>query len=550
MKKTLAIVLALVMILGTVLTGCGSKQTNAAPTNAPENNNAPTIPSHAPSEPVVLEGKEAEFAEGQAHKGGKLTMGVTAAAAGEFFSPYKQGQLIMYGWAVYEPLAWMYDDGTWEPCLAESWERDDENFTLTVHLRQDVKFSGGEPMTADDVVFSHAKRLEYGTASTIVNPTSIEKVDDYTVKFTWPSFSLNYEIWVLGQYIYSASKFEEKGLDWMLNNMYGTGPYVMDEFVPDVHIQFSRNANYWRDITPPYDEIEWILYADENTVLAAFLNGEIGRTTAANDADRAMLAAAGYEEVVPGTAAEMQNLIIPLSTDESDPFYDVNVRRAVYLHGIDWDSMASTVGGVTGFHTDALGATGMAYYKPSIEQSEYNLELAKQELADAGYPDGFKTKIYSFAPGTMAIFLQAELAKLGIEAEIETLDYSVVQSEYISSKSATTGLCCWALSNPATNQLDRFIKHMNYTATCGGSSVWTDEIKALWDVTPASKTLEEQNENLYNYVERYVITDCQIWPAYNTVSGYYYATWVCFGDHANTGAAGSGYNPFYIWNIG
>lgn len=138
--------------------------------------------------------------------------------------------------------------------------------------------------------------------------------------------------------------------------------------------------------------------------------------------------------------------------------------------------------------------TGMSYYKPEIEQSEYNLELAKQELADAGYPNGFSTKIYANEmSNTMATFLQAELKKLNIEAEIENVDYTVIQGEYLSSKAATTGICCWGLMNPPTIQLDRFIKHMNYTATLGGSAIWTDEIKALWDATPTAMTQEEQD---------------------------------------------------------
>lgn len=195
--------------------------------------------------------------------------------------------------------------------------------------------------------------------------------------------------------------------------------------------------------------------------------------------------------------------------------------------------------------------TGMSYYKSEIEQSEYNLELAKQELADAGYPNGFSTKIYANEmSNTMATFLQAELKKLNIEAEIENVDYTVIQGEYLSGKAATTGICCWGLMNPPTIQLDRFIKHMNYTATLGGSAIWTDEIKALWDATPTAMTQEEQDANLYAYVERYVLEDCQIWPAYNTVSGYYYANWVEFGDYANASSGGSGYNPFYIWNVG
>ena len=136
MKKVLALMLAMALVLGAALSGCGSSGEEVTSTTAAaaEENTQSTQTADN------LTGMEAEFAEGQAHKGGKLTMGATDA--GEFFSPYKQGTLVTYGWAVYEPLAWLSSDGTWTPCLAESWERDDENFTLTVHLRKDVTFSG------------------------------------------------------------------------------------------------------------------------------------------------------------------------------------------------------------------------------------------------------------------------------------------------------------------------------------------------------------------------------------------------------------------------
>ena len=149
--------------------------------------------------------------------------------------------------------------------------------------------------------------------------------------------------------------------------------------------------------------------------------------------------------------------------------------------------------------------TGMSYYKPEIEQSEYTIRISIG-IGQAGtggcrISNGFSTKIYANEmSNTMATFLQAELKKLNIEAEIENVDYTVIQGEYLSGKAATTGICCWGLMNPPTIQLDRFIKHMNYTATLGGSAIWTDEIKALWDATPTAMTQEEQDANLYAYV--------------------------------------------------
>lgn len=545
MKRTLALVLSIVMVLGLFLAGCGSKAPEAEQATEaakPQTSTEDKVADAAPE--VVLTAREAELAEAQAHKGGTLTMGYTDIR--DFFNPYKQGNLVSFGFGVYQPLAYCDDDDVWTPCLAESWERDDENFTLTVHLRKDVTFSGGEAMTADDVVFSHAARLEYGTGSVIGNPVSIEKIDDYTVVFTWDSFSLNYEVWVLGQYIYSKSKFDEKGLDWMMNNMYGTGPYVMEKFIPDVTLELSRNENYWEDITPSYDKLVWNVYADSTALLAAFLNGEIAVCQAGTDADRVMLEAAGYEETFLAKASEAQYYVVPITMDPEDPWSNPDVRRAVYLYGIDWDSMATVCGGATGFHTDSLGATGMTYYDESLEQAEYNPEKAKQLLAEAGYPDGFKTVIYSMGFPWVA-YLQAELLNLGIEADTESVDFSMVQGEYLGGKGPKNGIITWVQVNSPANQMDRFVKHLNSTGTIGGSTTWSDELVALWETTKTSKTMEEQNANLLAYVEELVLNQCMVWPVYNTTSGNYYQDYVTFGYYYNATGGGSGSNPFFMW---
>ena len=226
MKKISALLLALCMALS--LAACGSKDPDTTASLPP----APSgTESGAPSTARAL--------------GGDLVLPFTSTM-GEFFNPYKQGNLIEYGWPCYEPLAQLKPDGQWHPCLAESWEVDGEGHTITVKLRQGVTFHNGDTLDADDLVFTLQSRLDYGTASAIGNPSAVEKVDDYTVRVRWDAFSLDYELWILKEYVYSKSAVEDNGLDWILNNMVGTGPYVMSEFIPDVHLRFTRSDSYWR----------------------------------------------------------------------------------------------------------------------------------------------------------------------------------------------------------------------------------------------------------------------------------------------------------------
>ena len=478
-------------------------------------------------------------------EGGTMIFG-TSDVLGEFFSPYKQVSLASYGWPVYEPLAWQRQDMTWDPCLAESWERDDEAHTLTLHLVQNATFSDGTPMTADDVVFSLASRADYGTDSTIGSPTSVEALDDYTVQITWDSFSLNYEQWVLGQFVFSKDTFDEKGLDWMLNNMMGTGPYVLEEFVPDVSLTYTRNENYWGDETPAPDRIEYLYMADATTMLAAFLNGEIDRMTTSDPTVVDQLTAAGFEPMKASSgSADAQFLAVPLSIDENDPLYNQEVREAIFMYGIDWQTMATGLGGSLGYHTDAIGMTGMSYYDESIEKSSYDPEKAKQMLADAGYPNGFTTTIYTSSPfSSAATMLQAGLAEIGITAECEFVDYTLVQSDYIGAKATQTGICITCLYFPNTLQTDRFTKHINPTATYGASSTWDDQIVTLWNAVTSATTQEEEDTALFNYSDYYVHTGSWIWPMYNTTANIFTQDWATFTDDAMCGTM---MDPMEMW---
>lgn len=529
--RTLSTLLAIVMLVS-VLAGCAGKsaepvqpttEANTASTEAGSNENAPT-------------GKQL---------GGK----VVAALSGnptEFFTPYKQGTMTNYAWAVYEPLARDKADSTFAPCLAESWTVDEAENSLTVKIREGVSFSNGDTLDADDVVFSLSCREEYGTYGLIGSPVSIEKLDTYTVKITWAEFSLNFESWILTQFIYSKETFEEKGLDWMLNNMVGTGPYVVDDYIPDVHLLFVRNENYWGDEVPGPDSIEWLVISDATSRIAAFLNGELAEMTNISDPTMiAQLTAAGYTPYDPVVVQSNQYLAIPITTDENDPLSNEAVRKAIQK-GVDWENLIKTTNGEGAYHIDAIGMNKMPYYRDDLNKVVLDVEGAKKDLADAGYPNGFSTTIYCFkGTASQATVLQNALSKLGITAEVETLDYTVFNGEYITGKSGCNGILINVWTFYMSNQTDRFSKFLSPVGALKGVTTFTPEQESLWEKVPVSRTMDEQNANLYAFVDCYVNDSALVWPMGNTSAYHFYQPWYHFEDEGYSMSCGR--DTMYMW---
>ena len=445
-------------------------------------------------------------------------------------------------------MAQLKADGQWHPLLAESWEVDADNFSLTIKLREGITFHNGDTLDADDVVFTLQSRLDYGTGSAIGNPVSVEKVDAMTVKVTWASFSLDYERWVLKEYVYSKTAVEENGLDWILNNMVGTGPYVMEEFIPDVHLKFKRSENYWKEITSGPDTITIKYYPEETTSLAAFMNGEISAFSTTVDTSILQLEGAGYVGNSNYNTNNITHYYAQILTEDTNhPLAKAEVRQALYVHGIDWNYVADAASGGLGYHTAAIGSDRMAYYKKDLERTSYDVDKAKQMLADAGYPNGFDTVIYIW-PGLekVATLIQSDLEKIGVTSTVETVDASVVwdyMCGYVDG--VTSGIFPEYISYDSSFQTDRFVKFNCPEGAVADHTTWSDEGKALWEAVKTAKTDAEQNEALYNFVEYYEYTDCTYWSVYNVEGKMYYQDTVHFSDMAPI--VGAGYDPLEIW---
>lgn len=465
-----------------------------------------------------------EAVPGEHIKGGEMVIS-TNQAFNSMFNPHTGGNAVDWGWPCLETLIYQNPgDPTWKMLLADSCIVDKDNNSVTITIKQGVKFHNGDTLDADDVVFSIQSWVDFGRGATIGSPSSVEKLDDYTVRITWPSFSLSFEQWIANCFIFSKTVFEEHGVDWMLTNMVGTGPYKMTEFIPDVSISYERWDGYREPYTEGPAKIKYLYISEDTTALASFLSKDVTffKTTSAETV--AQLKGYGFDpqSMVGGT--EFVHYAQPLTLVDNDPWANAEIRRAVYLHGIDWDAYAYALLGDIGYHTDSIGAAGCSYYKEDLEVSSLDREKAKQIISDAGYPNGFNTKIYTAETDiASATILQSELKKLNINAEVEVIDPSVLIN-IVTGSDKRSGILVYNLGFN-TIQMDRFNKFYSYKGMFAGSTNWSDEEKLYYDNAAKAKTQEEENKWLYEYVKQYVQVDSHFWPIANATRK------VCYQDN-------------------
>ena len=531
-KRLVTLLLAMAMVLS--LCACGGNNNTNNDLSTPDGGNA-GIDDSSQAELYASDGQVMTV-------GGEVVFGMTFDA--DFFSPFYQGHAVNYVWPVMEPLAYYHSvDQSWSPCLATDWERDSDT-SLLIYLTDKATWSDGTPFTAADVIATWDARFEHGTDSVIGSPTNYEAVDEHTVRIEWAQPSLQFEVWALCQHIYQAQAIADHDTDWLNTNLLGTGPYTLVSFVPDQELIFEKREDYWGEPVA-LDKITTRYIKDPVAQLAAFINGEIDSMTVRDGTTATQLEQEGHEGIINDSMGTNYYALI-IAKDPDAPLTNEAVRRAIYMHGVDWDAYAMIVGGSLGFHTDMLGIPGMSYYRDTLEQTEYDPELCKQELAEAGYPDGFSCNIYaSSSTTTMATVLQESLKQLEITAEIVMLDDSLSFGKILASDEYMSGILFGNFTHNVYPQMDRFIKHLGPDATFGAAGECSPERRAAWDKAFAASTTEEEDQYLYEYVDAYVHKEAAIWPTHNTSILNFYQSWYHQSAYANTIA--SGVDPHEIW---
>lgn len=336
---------------------------------------------------------------------------------------------------VYEPLVQLDAELKINPALAESWKFADDAKTLTMNLRKGVKFHDGSDFTSADVKATFERILKEDTgAAGRANFLSIESMDtpdDNTIVFhlNTADVPILAAMASVNSVIVPSEMVEG---DALAQKAIGTGPFILDQWVPDQKTTLKANVDWWGE-GPFVDGIEMRVIPDEATILAGLRAGEIDfgllndplvATLIKDDANITL-------NRVPALAYHVFQL-----NPSRAPMDKLEVRQAMSC-AIDRQEVLDTASLGEGTVTGPL--TIPSYHLPTDQFFCYQKDVAKAKdlLKKAGVTDGFTVKaiVANAEPPTAlseAQTIQAQLAEIGITVEIESLELSVYVDRWLA----------------------------------------------------------------------------------------------------------------------
>ena len=358
--------------------------------------------------------------------------------------PYVLNETFTLGFLgnVYEGLIRRGPDLEVQPALAERWEVL-EPTRWRFHLRKNVKFHNGNAFDADDVVFSANRVRAAGSdlKTRIAADVKVVKVDTHTVDFITPApnpiLHSEWGTW----YIMDKEWTEEHdavqpasvtaGTENYANfHTNGTGPFVVVERETDVRTVLKPNPDWWDQPRHNLTEVVMTPISSDATRVAALLSGQIDmaypvpvqdiRRVQANDGT-SMLVGPELRTIFLGFDQGRDELL-ESDVRGNNPFKDKRVRAALY-HAVDVEAIGSKV--MRNLATPSALMISPTLFARSGEFARHTFDpaLARQLLADAGYPDGFE--IGMDCPNNryvnderICIAVSAMLAKIGIKVKL------------------------------------------------------------------------------------------------------------------------------------
>lgn len=311
-----------------------------------------------------------------------------------------------------------------EPYLAESYNIADDNLSITIELKQGIKFHDSSDFNAHVVKWNLDRYIATERAE-LAKVQSVEAAGDYTVKLHLKEFDgmLLQNLSGIPGMMVSQKSVEENGEAWAEMNPIGTGAYQFVSWDRDQRIIFKRFEGYWQG-TPELDKLVIEVIVDPFAQKASFETGEIDAIMSLGPKDANELKQADKYNIEASDLASSVLGLLPDSAHSDSVYSNVKVRQAVW-HAINFEAIAETMG--YGYHeaTFQLATEASTANNPNVKGYPYDPERAKALLKEAGYADGFATTLYAQnTPGYSDILtaVQAFLQEVGITAKVELVD--------------------------------------------------------------------------------------------------------------------------------
>lgn len=415
MKKS-ALILSVTLLAGTLLTACGGGGAGTT---------------------------------GGAEKTDRETLTVAVSADATSLDPISYNDIYSENVMkqIYNKLMEQDEEGELVPGLAESIEQPDPQ-TFVVHLREGIQFSNGNPLTAEDVVYSLTRLTtspKYAYIYDKIDTDSFETPDDYTVSFRLksPDGSFLMALSHPAASIVDKETVEAAG-DGYAKAPVGTGPFKLESWKELDNITLTKNDTYYGD-APAFNKMVLKVIAEPNNRLIELESGQVD---------------VAYE-IAPNDIAKVEEndaLTLYRKLDNSVHFLGMNVEngpfanpkaREALSHAMNLQEMVDSVYmGVGKVATSTVNPNFPYSIADTMKAPEYNAEEAKKLFEEAGVAPGTTFKIYTNdnqQRQDMATILQAKLQEIGYDATITTLEWGAYV-EALSHKEHDIFFMSWSPS--------------------------------------------------------------------------------------------------------
>ncbi len=374
---------------------------------------------------------------------------------------------------------------------------------FTFHLRHDVKFSNGDPMTAADVVFSY-RRLQYlndNPAFLVAGVKDIRAVDNYTVQISLAAPDVSFlsalsgtNLAVLDSKLLiahggddspNAAKLD-KAQSFLDSQSAGTGPFMMTSWTRNNQIVLERNPYYWG----PKPFFSKVIIQNQTSAAQQRLLVQKGTVDVAlniNIQEAQALAHDSSVKVVQGNTLDLVYMGMTLNPAVSKPLSNAKVRQAI-RYAIDYDGILKGLLKGVGTQPNGMIPVGMVGNDPATNKSlliHQNIAKAKSLLASAGYAKGFTVSMnydtnttfdgVTFDP--LAAKIQNDLAKVGIKVNLVPQQDTILLTAYRAQKLQMV-LYNWGVDYPDPNDY------------AGPFSPGGGPAKRMWYVPESNPSLE------------------------------------------------------------
>lgn len=433
-------------------------------------------------------------------------------------------------------------DGNTVPGVASSWETKD-NQTFIFHLRPEAKWSNGDPVTADDFVYSFQRAVDPATASpyswylemtTMVNAADIiagkkdkstlgvTALDAHTLEIKLEQ-AVPYFVKMMGHTTVKPvhrATIEKYGDQWTKpENFVGNGAYVPDTWVVNERLVLKRNPNYWDDAHTVINKVTYLPIESQTAEMNRFLSGEIDMTyeVPIEHFKRLEKEEADALTVVGSLCSYYYGF-----NNQRAPFDDVRVRKAL-SYAIDRDIISNAIMGQGQKPAYYLTPEIVAGFKPvepeyaKMTQKE-RIAKAKELLAEAGYdkdhPLSF-TLLYNTSDNhkKVATAIQSMWKRsLGVDVSLENQEWKT----YLDSRRQGNFEVTRAGWCGDYNEASTFLSLMQSNNSSNDPQYHSAEYDKVMEQAMAS-TSDEERSQLYTEAEKLLARDMPIAPIYQYV---------------------------------